>query len=86
MSESGQERRFERQPITSGLPRTPDISAPNGMSLRCPIAGKGMRGRLMSFMGSRENSDVQLAAVCNGTMSVRWVPPVDSCLVNSAPS
>jgi hypothetical protein len=43
-------------------------------------------GRLMSSMGSRENSDVQLAAACNGTTSVKWVPLVDSCLVNSAPS
>jgi hypothetical protein len=43
-------------------------------------------GQLTSSMGSRENSDVQLARACNGTTSVKWVPPVDSCLVNSAPS
>ena len=51
-----------------------------------PIGDKGMRGRLTSSMGSRENSDVQLAAACNGTTSVKCVPLVDFCLVNSAPS
>ena len=35
---------------------------------------------------ARENSDVQLAAACNGTTSVKCVPLVDFCLVNSAPS
>lgn len=51
-----------------------------------PIGDKGMLGRLMSPRGSRENSDVQLAAACKGTASIKCVPLVDFGLVNSAPS
>jgi hypothetical protein len=54
--------------------------------LKVPIGDKGMLGRLMSPMGSRENSDVQLAAACKGTASIKCVPLVDFGLVNSAPS
>jgi len=35
MSVVGQKRRFERRPVTSGLPSTPTFSAPVGMSQRC---------------------------------------------------
>ena len=82
----GQTQKSECTTGKSALPRTADIPAGVDRLSRQPIGDRGMRGRLMSSMGSCENSDVQLAAACNGTTSVRWVPPVDSCLVNSAPS